>query len=155
MIAPQRRARLYPVWLPDGTERGQPRVRRRRRAAPMVGATVMALLLTLPAVGYVAMRTYRPVAGYKILRLQQDITRLRAQNARLSLQVAALKSPQRIERFATTELGMAPPRQHQLAAITVGPTIARTEPPPRPRSPWRVLAAWFGRSEAEARERTR
>lgn len=155
MIAAQRRSRLYPVWLPEGPRHGRPVTRRRSRVNPLVGATVMALLLTLPAVLYVSVRADRAEAGYKILALQRDVARLRAEHARLSLQVAALKSPQRIESIASKELGMAPPRQRQLAAITVGPAIARVPAPPEARSPLRVLAEWFGRSEAEARERTR
>ncbi|MDR7420132.1 MAG: cell division protein FtsL [Armatimonadota bacterium] len=155
MIAPQRRTELFPVRLPERIHRGQPAVRRRPRVHPMVGATVMAVLLTLPAILYVSVRAYRAEAGYTILRLQSELARLRAEHARLASQVAALKSPQRIEHYATTELGMAPPRQHQLATITVGPAIAQVVAPPRDRSVWRTLASWFGKSEAEARERTR
>jgi cell division protein FtsL len=121
----------------------------------MVGATVMAVLLTLPAALYVSVRTYRVEAGYTILRLQSDLARLRAEHARLSLRVAALKSPQRIEHYATKELGMAPPRQRQLATITVGPSIARVEAPAERRGLLRTLAGWLGGGEAEARERPR
>jgi cell division protein FtsL len=121
----------------------------------MVGATVMAVLLILPAAHYVSKRADRAEAGYAILSLQSDLAHLRAKHARLTLRVAALNSPQRIEHYATTELGMAPPRQRQLATITVGPAIAQVETPEVPRSVWRSLASWFGRSEAEARERPR
>jgi cell division protein FtsL len=121
----------------------------------MVGAMVMAVLLTLPAVLYVSVRAYRAEAGYTILRLQNRVTRLRAENARLALRVAALRSPQRIEHYATTELGMAPPRQRQLATITIGPAIAQVVKPSGQRRFWYQLASWFGRSEAEARERPR
>jgi cell division protein FtsL len=155
MIVPDRRSRLYPVWLPDRPARGQAANARRMRLHPMVGATVMAVLLTLPAVLYVSVRAYRAEAGYTILRLQSDLAHLRAEHARLTLQVAALKSPQRIERIATTELGMAPPRRHQLAAITVGPAIARGTEPAEPRGVMHTLASWLWRSEAEARERLR
>jgi cell division protein FtsL len=155
MIAPQRRTHLFPVWLPDRTNRGQPVMRRRLRVHPMVGVTVVAVLLTLPAVLYVSARAYRPEAGYAILRLQGERARLRAENARLTLRAAALKSPQRIEHYASTELGMAPPRQRQLATITVGPAIAQVAAPIEVPSVWHTLASWFGRSEAEARERPR
>ncbi|MDQ7857552.1 MAG: cell division protein FtsL [Armatimonadota bacterium] len=155
MIAPRPRARFYPVWLPDGAARRQPVVRRRPRLHPMVGATVMAVLLTLPAVLYVSVRAYSAEAGYTILRLQHDLARLRAEHARLSLQVAALKAPQRIERYATKELGMAPPRQSQLATITVGPSIARVEVPAGGGGVFRTVVGWFGGGEAEARERPR
>ncbi|MDR7522179.1 MAG: cell division protein FtsL [Armatimonadota bacterium] len=155
MMAPERRSRFFPVWLPDRPPCGQPAVRRRVRLHPMAGAMVMAALLTLPALVYVWQRAYRIEAGYTILRLQRDVARLRAEHARLQLQVAALKSPQRIEHYATTELGMVPPRQRQLVAITVGPAIAQVEQPSGRRGLLDQLAAWFGRSEAEARERRR
>jgi cell division protein FtsL len=121
----------------------------------MVGATVMAVLLTLPAVLYVYARTYRAEAGYAILKLQGDLAQLRAENARLALRVAALKSPQRIERYAANELGMVPPHQRQLATITVGPAIAHVAEPAERRGVLRQFAAWFGRSVAEAREHPR
>ncbi|MDR7545305.1 MAG: cell division protein FtsL [Armatimonadota bacterium] len=155
MIAPERRSQLFPVWLPERQWRRQPAVRRRPRVHPMVGATVMAVLLTLPAVLYVSVRAYRAEAGYTILRLQGELAHLRAEHARLTLRVAALESPRRIEYYATTELGMAPPRQRQLATITVGPAIARVVQPVEQPTLWRQLAGWFGRSEAEARERAR
>jgi cell division protein FtsL len=121
----------------------------------MAGATVMAVLLTLPLLLYVSQRAQRAEAGYAILQLQAELTPLRAEHARLLVRVSALKSPQRIEHYATTELGMAPPRQRQLATITVGPTIAQVEVPAQPRGILSQLASWFGRGEAEARERPR
>jgi cell division protein FtsL len=121
----------------------------------MVGAMVMAVLLTLPAVLYVRVWADRTETGYTILGLQSQVTHLSAENARLALRVAALSSPQRIEHYATTKLGMAPPRQRQLATITVGPAIAQVVKPSGQRRFWYQLASWFGRSEAEARERPR
>jgi cell division protein FtsL len=155
MISADRTSRVYPVWLPERPSRGQPVVRRRLRLSPMVGATVMAVLLTLPPLFYVAQRAQRFEAGYEIVRLQQEVAQLRAENARLLLQVSALKSPQRIEYYATTELGMVPPHQRQLATITVRPAIAQVELPAERPTVLRQLALWFGRSEAEARERPR
>jgi cell division protein FtsL len=121
----------------------------------MVGAMVMVVLLTLPAVQYVYVRTHRAETGYSIRDLQAKVARLRAEHARLTLRVAALKSPQRIEHYATTKLGMAPPRQRQLATITVGPATAQVVKPAERRPLLRQFASWFGRSEAEARERPR
>jgi cell division protein FtsL len=155
MIAPERRPQLFPVWMPARPAPAGSAVRRRPRLSPMVGATVIAVLLTLPAVSYVSVGASRTEAGYAILHLQRRLAQSRAENARLTLQVAALRSPQRIERYATTELGMAPPRHHQLAAITVGPTTAQAPVPVEQRTFWRQLASWLGRSEAEARERPR
>lgn len=155
MLAAQRRARVYPVWLPEASLRGRPVVRRRPRVHPTAGVMVMAVLLTLPALLYVAQRAHRAEAGYTILGLQREVQQLRAEQARLLMHASSLKSPQRIEYVATTELGMVPPRQRQLAAITIGPAIARVEPPAPSRGALQTLASWLGRGEAEARERAR
>lgn len=157
MIAAERRTRAYPVWLPQRAPSREPKLKARRRARlhPMAGATVLAVLLTMPLLLYVAQRTHRAEAGYSILRLQRDLTMLRAENARLVSISLALKSPQRIEQYAVSELGMVPPRQHQLAAITVGPAVAQVQVPTERRGMSGLLAAWFGRNEAEARERSR
>jgi hypothetical protein len=121
---------------------------------PMVGATVMAVLLTLPAALYVSQRAYRTEAGYTIRLLQSEVALQRAENERLTLRVAVLKAPQRIVSYAE-DLGLAPPRQRQIAPITVGPAIAQAVEPVEQRSLLRQLSSWFGRSEAEARERPR
>ena len=154
MLAAQRRERVYPVWLPERTTRA-PVARRRPRWSPIAGTMVMAVLLTLPALFYVSQRAKRAETGYSILRLQRELSQLRAENARLLSRASSMKSPQRIEHYATTELGMAPPRLQQLAAITVGPAIARVEVPAERRGALRVIGEWLGRSEAEARERAR
>ena len=137
MLAAERSERLYPVWLPDRVPARPSGLRRRLRWNPVAGAMVTAVLLTLPALFFVSQRATR------------------AENARLHSLASAMKSPQRIERYAITELGMAPPRLQQLAAVTVGPAIARLEPPVEHRGVLRLLGDWLWRGEAEARERTR
>ncbi len=155
MIAAERRARAYPVWLPQGAPAREPKVRRRARLHPMAGATVVAVLLTLPLLLYVSQLAHRSEAGYSIRRLQSELHMLRAENARLVSLSLALKSPQRIEQYAQSELGMVPPRQRQLAAITVGPAVAQAQVPTERRGNRGLLTAFFGGNEAEARERSR
>ena len=164
MIAAERRTQTYPVWLPEESLRARPSGARPRPLAagrrrplfnPTASVMVMAVLLTLPALFFVSQRAHRSETGYSILRLQRELTQLRAENARLLSKTTALKSPQRIERYATTELGMAPPRLPQLAAITVGPAVAAVAVPPERRGALRLLGEWLGRSEAEAREPVR
>ncbi|MGQ0549577.1 MAG: hypothetical protein ACT4PY_07930 [Armatimonadota bacterium] len=154
MIAAGRRARVYPVWLPDRTAPAPVPVRRRRRS-PIAGVMVVAVFLTLPALFYVAQRAHRAETGYTILRLQRDVAQLRADNARLLSLAATLKSPQRIEHYATHELGMTPPRLPRLAAITIRPAIAHVEVPAERRGALSVIGAWLGRNEAEASEPVR
>ncbi len=155
MIAAERRDRVYPVWLPDRFARAPALPRRRPRRSPIAGVMVMAVLLTLPALFYVSQRANRAETGYSILRLQRELTQLRGENARLLSLTSSLKSPQRIERYATQELGMTPPRLPQLAAITVGPAIARVEAPAERGGVLRLIGTWLGRNEAEAREHIR
>ena len=146
-------ARLYPVWLPGGSPRGRPARRRVRIPASALAAAAI-LVITVPSLLYVAQLAHRAEAGYTILRLQREVKDLRAEQARLVMHVAALKSPRRIEHIATTQLGMVPPRQRQLAALPLGPVVvARMEPSESRGSVIRTLKSWLGRSEAEARER--
>jgi len=156
MNASAQHARVYPVWIPDRpVRRGRAR---RRRLSPVAGAMVMAVLCTLPALFLVAQRAQRAETGYAILRLQREVAQLRAEQARLVATVSALRAPQRIEQIATTELGMVPPRQPQLAAITVGPATARAQAPaetPAASGMLRRLVGILGDHEAEARERRR
>jgi len=116
-------------------------------------AAAVIVIITIPALLYVAQGANRAEAGYTILRLQREVKDLRAEQARLLMQTAALRSPRRIEHIATTQLGMVPPRQRQLAAVPVGPTVARLEPSDSGGSVMRAFTSWLGRSEAEARER--
>lgn len=149
MIALDRRARSYPVVMPDRRLRDHPTPRRRFRRNPMAAAVVVAALAILPALLYVHQRTEAAKTGYTILHLQRELAALESEHARLQATVSTLRSPQRIERIATSELGMVPPRQRQLAAITTAPAV--TASPPSPTLVQR-LGAWLGFGEAQAQE---
>jgi len=150
MIALDRRTHAYPVVMPDRRLRERPTPRRRFRRNPMAAAMVVAALAILPALLYVYQRTEAAATGYSILRLQRELAGLESEYARLQATVSASRSPQRIERIATSELGMAPPRQRQLAAITTAPAVAASPAPPR--SLAQRLGAWLGFGEAQAHE---
>src|SRR3989304_3021636 len=109
MIALDRRTHAYPVVMPDRRLRGPP-----------------------PPRLYGSQRTEAAAPGYSTLRPHRELAGLESEYARLQATVSALRSPQRIERIATSELGMAPPRQRQLAAITTAPAGAASPPPPLP-----------------------
>ena len=149
MIAFDRRKSAYPIVMPDRRLRDRPTPRRRFRRNPMAAAMVVAALAILPALVYVYQRTEAAATGYTILRLQRELAHLESEYARLHATVSALKSPQRIERIATSELGMVPPRQRQLAAITTAPAVAEA---PAPLSLVQRLGAWLGFGEAQAHE---
>jgi len=88
-------------------------------------ATVLAgLLLATPlaAVGvfHVWSRTRVQDVGYELGRLETEHRQLLADRDRLNLEVATLRSPGRLERFARERLGMAPPAPGAVVAGTVG-----------------------------------
>jgi len=138
--------------MPDRRLRDRPAPRRRFRRSPMAAALVVAALAILPALLYVFQRTEAAKTGYSILHLQRELARLESEYVRLHATVSTLRSPQRIERIATSELGMVPPRQRQLAAITMAPTIAAEPPPATARSLLQRVGAWLGLGEAQAHE---
>jgi len=88
-------------------------------------ATVLAgLLLAAPffAVGvfHVWSRTRVQGSGYELGRLEAEHRLLLAERDRLNLEVATLRSPGRLERFARERLGMAPPAPGAVVAGMVG-----------------------------------
>lgn len=112
MLALVPRLKTYPVLLPESPareHRTRPAVRR-RPLAPATRMLVVAACLVLPAIAYVHQAALAARTGYAILELRQDIKALQIENARLVADVMALRAPQRIERIASHDLGMAPPR---------------------------------------------
>lgn len=88
-------------------------------------ARVMAgLLLAAPlaAVGvfHVWSRTRVQGVGYELGRVEAEHRLLLAERDRLNLEVATLRSPGRLERFARERLGMAPPAPGAVVAGMVG-----------------------------------
>jgi len=55
--------------------------------------------------------------GYQISRASQEEQDLLRENKKLRLELAALKSPQRIENIALKELGFATPQKEQLIIV--------------------------------------
>ncbi len=152
MPAAQPKAKIYPGLAAEGGPDDQaPRPRRARRS-PVVRALAIAVVMVLPGVAYVSQRTQAAKTGYEILQLRHEVGALQSENARLLATATALKSLDRIERIATKNLGMGRPRQPQLATITVAPMVASSAHAMQARSVWDRLAAWLGRSEAEAHE---
>ncbi len=151
MLALAPRPRTYPVLLPDRPGPDREPVRRRARRRSLSSVVTVAIIAVLPAVTLVSQRTEAARTGYAILALRQQIGALQAENARLVAAATALRAPDRIERIASTDLGMVTPRPQQVATLRViPPTVAAVAVPP----PTFVdrLAAWFVRSEAAAGE---
>ena len=54
--------------------------------------------------------------GYELVQAQQAAVRLEQQNEQLRIEIARLKSPQRIQSIAAKDLGMVIPKQVYFAS---------------------------------------
>jgi cell division protein FtsL len=81
-----------------------------------------ALAAALCGVGLFHVWTHTRVvaAGYELARLEAEHRRLAAERDRLKLEVATLRAPGRLERFARVRLGMAPPGPGAVVAGVAG-----------------------------------
>lgn len=89
-----------------------------------VSAILLGLALAAPLAGvgvfHVWTRTRVQSTGYELGRLESEHRRLLAERDRLNLEVATLRSPGRLERFARERLGMAPPAPGAVVAGMAG-----------------------------------
>ncbi len=63
--------------------------------------------------------------GYRVARMQQELSALQSENKRLELKLAELQDPRRIERVAVAKLGMRAPEEVVVAPL--GAARARQE----------------------------
>jgi len=117
----------------------------------MTAVLTIAALAVLPFLAYVAAVSTAAHIGYHILQLTQDVTVLETEHERLQAIASSLRAPDRIERLATTRLGLQAPRADQIAALPIAPTALRHGPPRAPGF-WERLGEYFHRSEAAAAE---
>lgn len=117
---------------------------------------LLALLLVAVGVFHVWSRTQVLASGYGLARLETEHRRLMAERDRLRIEVTTLRAPGRLETFARTRLGMAPPAPGAVVAGAAGGVAmvgggkggaghrtAPAEPPSRApgvRVAWRDLA---------------
>jgi cell division protein FtsL len=87
------------------------------------GALLVALLA---AVGVFHVWSHARVtgAGYRLEELRVRQKDLAAEQARLELEVAALRAPGRLEQYARARLGMAPPAPGSVVAWGAGEAVA-------------------------------
>lgn len=64
--------------------------------------------------------------GYRLSELQNEHRVLGREHDRLKLELATLKSPNRLEKVARTELGMAPPSPNAVITLVSSPRMGRT-----------------------------
>jgi cell division protein FtsL len=100
--------------------------------APRRRGVVVVLLLALAVVtsaliSQIWTRLKKIEYGYKISKASKENSRRLEINRRLRIEVALLKRPARIHRYATEELGMSAPRPEQIRRLRVRAAGARRE----------------------------
>ncbi|SDE87102.1 cell division protein FtsL [Sporomusa acidovorans] len=88
----------------------------------VVIAAVMAAVTTIQSAAIVQ-------AGYDLVKAKSQVAKMEKENELLRLDIAKLKSPQRIEEYATKELGMVVPK-NAYYATTVKPENTQQQPAP-------------------------
>ncbi len=96
----------------------RPRVR--TGAARVLAVALLCAPLPAAGVFHVWTRTRVVAAGYELARLQREHDRLSDERGRLVIEVATLRAPGRLERFARERLGMAPPAPGAVVASVSG-----------------------------------
>jgi cell division protein FtsL len=86
----------------------------------LLRALFLALLLAAVGVFHVWSRTQVIATGYDLARLESEHRRLAGERDRLRLEISTLRAPGRLERFARTRLGMAPPAPGAVVAGVSG-----------------------------------
>jgi len=119
----------------------------------MLAALTIASLAILPLVAYVAAVSNAAHIGYHILQETQDVAVLQTDHERLQAIASSLRAPDRIERLATTRLGLRPPGAGQIASLSVSPLGAADDA--HVSGLWQRLGAYFHRNEAAAAPLTR
>lgn len=85
---------------------------------------IMAVVTTMQSAAIVQ-------AGYDLVKVKSQVAKIEKENELLRLDIAKLKSPQRIEEFATKELGMVVPKNaYYAAAAPVVPEVGQAQGAP-------------------------
>ena len=87
----------------------------RGRCAYLLGLVLCGFVVLL---GLVALHVKNQNYGYQLTQMRSESAALRVANQKLRLDVARLADPQRIDRLARTDLGLAPSRPQQLVRLT-------------------------------------
>lgn len=96
-------------------------------ARKVLAAAALALPLAALGIFHVWTRTGVLLAGYELARVETERRGLQEERDLLKLEVATLRSPGRLERYARERLGMAPPAPGTVVAGTVGGKVAAGE----------------------------
>lgn len=90
------------------------RERDRRRLRELLSGVLVVLPLALALLGTIWTHLEVLRVGYRIDQLEDHLDVVTQEERRLRLEAAYLASPERVERRATEELGMRPPRLEEM-----------------------------------------
>ncbi len=96
---------------PDVAKPQQPLVKRVLARQFRSRCSVLFAVMTIMAFVVVAQSGIKASRGYELVRIQKQAETVEAENQRLQLEISQLKSPERIQQIATTQLGMEVPRK--------------------------------------------
>ncbi|HWR40061.1 MAG TPA: cell division protein FtsL [Patescibacteria group bacterium] len=108
-----------PQVKPQNKIQTKPNVRLRSQCFTLIViAVVMGMLAAVQSAAVAK-------AGYGLVQIKANVSRVEKENELLRLEVARLKSPQRIETIAVRQLGMVTPQKaYYAAAATTAPATA-------------------------------
>lgn len=90
-----------------------------QRAALRAKCLFMAVMIAIAAM-FITVRSEAIIrAGYELVQLKAQAAKMERENEALRLEIARLKSPQRIQHIATSRLGMVVPQNVYCAADSV------------------------------------
>jgi cell division protein FtsL len=101
-------------------EKKRSRARRAARKLGMLGTVAAAALV---AILLVAHYTYVVQLTYQIDYRSAELRALQEEQQHLKLDIASLRSPERLEKIALEELGLKYPDQDQFIILTAGRTV--------------------------------
>lgn len=122
-----------------------------------VGFVCLVVVATVLSLTLVSRHAALVAKGYELVKLQAEAAQLEKDNEALRLEIARLKSPQRITDIAVHRLGMVQPHKVYYAAavppVTVPPAYAPATPPQSQAAPHSLaqkLREFLGQHRAEA-----
>ncbi|NPV26570.1 MAG: septum formation initiator family protein [Firmicutes bacterium] len=116
IVAPQRYD-YYELSRNNPTPQRRAKLTHRRKVGLkvlLVGAVLSGFVFGLVLTFYYL---YSVRLGYQVVALQNEIASIKKENAYLELEVARLKSLDRIEQVATTRLGMVKPQEVEMLQV--------------------------------------
>lgn len=107
---------MRPSVKPQPRTRGKP-AREKRISRPNRFLILLLCLLLPTAFGYIWLRVRIVHLSYDIAAAQKQKLALMEINKKLRIQLSNLKSPERIERIAVSQLGLRPPQKGQIEIL--------------------------------------